>query len=180
MTDIQIKYRTGIRRFVAAIVDGMIFIPLAFIDSFTRLHFLNNEFILLLWVALVTALPICYSVLMHFKYGQTLGKMLADVKVVSLSETTNLSFKQALLRDSFYIIVELFALIYFSLHLIQVQEVLPKMQLLDEFDNFGSSVAGVWVLLELISMLANNKRRAIHDFIAGSVVIKREYVTQTI
>jgi uncharacterized RDD family membrane protein YckC len=172
MTDNNIKYKTGFRRLLAATIDGMIFILLAFIDHSTRLSFLNNKFILLLWLAIFTALPICYSVLMHFKYGQTFGKMLFDVKVVNLIENNKLTFKQAIFRDGFYIIMAILALVYFTLHLIQTDEVLPKIELLNAFDNFGSSIAGIWVLLELISMLTNNKRRAVHDFIAGTVVIK--------
>jgi uncharacterized RDD family membrane protein YckC len=29
-----------------------------------------------------------------------------------------------------------------------------------------------WFVLELLTMLTNNKRRALHDFIAGSVVVR--------
>ena len=36
------------------------------------------------------------------------------------------------------------------------------------------SISLLWFLLELITMLTNKKRRAIHDYIAGSVVIRYE------
>jgi uncharacterized RDD family membrane protein YckC len=31
----------------------------------------------------------------------------------------------------------------------------------------------LWFLLEIITLFANKKRRALHDFIAGSVVIRK-------
>jgi uncharacterized RDD family membrane protein YckC len=51
----------------------------------------------------------------------------------------------------------------------------PTEEVLNNYDNFTLIVALVWILLELITMLANKKRRAIHDFIAGSVVIRTDY-----
>jgi hypothetical protein len=36
---------------------------------------------------------------------------------------------------------------------------------------FGGAMM-IWALLEFITMLTNKRRRAIHDFIAGTVVIK--------
>ena len=33
----------------------------------------------------------------------------------------------------------------------------------------------LWTWSELIVMLTNRQRRALHDFIAGTVVIKKEY-----
>jgi uncharacterized RDD family membrane protein YckC len=34
-------------------------------------------------------------------------------------------------------------------------------------------VLQVWIWIELIVMLTNRRRRALHDFIAGTVVIRR-------
>ena len=33
-------------------------------------------------------------------------------------------------------------------------------------------VAGIWFVLEIITMLLNKKRRALHDLIAGTVVVR--------
>jgi hypothetical protein len=37
-------------------------------------------------------------------------------------------------------------------------------------------LAGLWSWSELAVMLTNPERRALHDFIAGTIVIKQEYV----
>lgn len=171
MTINKIKYKTGLRRLGAAIIDTLVFIPLFFADSFVREN-LNNKIGLLLWLCFYIAVSFFYTVFMHYKYGQTFGKMATKIKVITLDETRNLSIRQALLRDSFYILVETVGLIYFIFHLIR--EDLSTTEILDSFDDFVGIVALFWILLELISMLANDKRRAIHDFIAGSVVIKTD------
>jgi len=36
----------------------------------------------------------------------------------------------------------------------------------------------IWIGSELLVMLTNKKRRALHDFIAGTVVIKKTFVVQ--
>ena len=36
----------------------------------------------------------------------------------------------------------------------------------------ASMVAGTWFVLEIITMLLNKKRRALHDLIAGTVVVR--------
>lgn len=171
MTDDNLRYKTGFRRFGAAIVDALVFVPLAFADNYVRFN-LDSKAGLVFWLTFMTAVTIFYSVFMHFKYGQTLGKMVANVKVVNLDETRNLTIRQALLRDSFYILVETVGLLYFVIELISVN--LSTTELLNGFDDFGGTVAIIWILLELVSMLTNEKRRAIHDFIAGSVVIKTD------
>ena len=171
MTEVNLKYKTGLRRLGAAVVDTLVFVPLAFADNFVRAN-LDNKIGLVFWLTFMTALTIFYSVFMHYTYGQTLGKMVANVKVVNLDLTRNLTIRQALLRDSFYIAVETIGLLYFVVELISLD--LSTTELLDGFDDFGGIVALIWVLLELLSMLTNDKRRAIHDFIAGSVVIKTD------
>ncbi|WP_172682704.1 RDD family protein [Verrucomicrobium spinosum] len=38
-------------------------------------------------LALATFLPICYRTLMHARFGQTVGKMVARVKILDASES---------------------------------------------------------------------------------------------
>ena len=169
MTIKQIKYKTGLRRLGAGIIDALVFFPLFFADSFIRDN-LNNKIGLLLWLIFYLVVSFFYTVFMHYKYGQTLGKMATKIKVLTLDETRNLSILQSLLRDSFCILVQTVGLIYFIVQLISADS--STTELLDSFDHFVGTVGLVWLLLELVSMLTNEKRRAIHDFIAGSVVIK--------
>lgn len=116
---------------------------------------------------------VVYSVALHGLYGQTLGKMAMNVKVVCVNGEGPISFYQAFLRDIVPILTVFMAIviyIYFSAHT-SVSEV-PNWAL-----NilFGYAVGLlVWNLLEIVTMLFNKKRRAIHDFIAGTVVIRTD------
>lgn len=169
----NLKYKTGLRRLGAAIIDSLFFIPLAQIDSLLRDNF-ENRYGLLFWLVIMTTLPFLYSIIMHCRYGQTLGKMVANVKVLNVEETGLLTFKQALFRDSFNILFDTSALLYCMYQLIL--SVFPKEGLLSNFDSFGDRVALGWILLELLTMLTNRKRRSVHDFIAGSVVVRADFM----
>ncbi len=89
--------------------------------------------------------------------------MVMHIKVVDVSENELISFKQAIQRDSIWIVLQIldYALEYYRL------DGLHKLRMSDV-----NNVAIGWGILELITMLTNPKRRAIHDFIAGTVVIK--------
>jgi len=111
-----------------------------------------------------------YAVAMHGRFGQTLGKMATGVKVLDLSEA-RLSWEQAILRE-----VVPIALIAVSVA-IQVPSVLRNENLLQAAGvgavawlQFAASFG--WFAAEVLTMMANAKRRAVHDFIAGSVVVR--------
>jgi uncharacterized RDD family membrane protein YckC len=158
------KYRTGFKRFIAAIVDGLLLLLPVIV--FTANFGIKQEYAVLMSVFNML-LPVVYSVFMHFKYGQTLGKMLVNVQVKDISEEGRLTLKQALLRDSILIGLEIVGLI--SLLFLTYSDS-PILQTL--MDNIISNAVFLWTLLEIVSMLTNEKGRAIHDFIARTVVVK--------
>jgi uncharacterized RDD family membrane protein YckC len=165
---INIKYRTGLKRFGAAIVDGIVFMPLLLLEQWLFNKTGNNS-IIIGWTILTAFLPIFYSVILHYKYGQTIGKWVTGVKVLDISETNTLTLKQSIFRDSFYLAVEIIGLLYFSFLVFQTNK--PDY-LINDYKNFANQPILWWTLLELITMLTNNKRRAVHDFIAKSVVVR--------
>jgi len=161
------KYQTGLKRFVAAIIDGLVFLPLYFLEQW--LYNENGNLpIVIGFVILLPFLPILYSITLHYKFGQTIGKRVMDVKVLNVNEEKLLSLWQAIFRDSFYIVVQVIGLFYFSLFMFKEDNAL----LINEYRNFADQPLFWWTLLELITMLTNSKRRALHDFIAKSVVVR--------
>ena len=153
------RYQTFGSRFLAAIIDGVI---ISLITSLVVRVFGYRYVDTIAGTLIQNGLFYFYSIFFHYKYGQTLGKKITNVKVVSNTDETKLigignSFK----RDSIGIILFLFEI------------------LLEKYDTENSSFGQFllflstfgWVLAELISMLFNQKRRAIHDFLANSVVI---------
>jgi uncharacterized RDD family membrane protein YckC len=169
---IEKKYQTFWRRFWAGWVDSLVLLPLYFLDMFIwENHEYFSVVLLLFWYTAYSLSYMVYSILMHGKLGQTLGKMATRVKVVNISEN-KLSMSQAIKRDAVPLSLTIIAIA------LEAQKILSGANIYDpksfEFDasfylTMLSSLG--WFAAEVITMLFNNKRRALHDYIAGSVVI---------
>ena len=123
-----------------------------------------------------------YFVFCHFKYGQTIGKWIARIKVVDLSETRLLSLSQSLIRSiapvvvsSFYCFIQLLISAQFWLNFsLDLQLQVKIMMMLIAAYIVVLAVEMAWELLGVSTMFFNPKRRAVHDFLASSVVVKCE------
>ena len=74
---------------------------------------------------------------------------------------------QAFLRDSVYIVFNAMALII-SIYLIFG----GGSRYLKAFQTIVGTASLIWFAAEILTCLTNQKRRAIHDFISGTVVVK--------
>src|SRR5580765_2693207 len=146
------RYQTFGRRFLAAIIDGIIFsIMSILINNIFGRHYVDT----IAGTIIYNALFYVYSIFLHYKYGQTLGKKITNVKVVSNTDEGKLiGLANAFKRDSIGILFIVFEVL--AKHLDLENSGIGNYLFL--FSGFG------WVLAELISMLFNRKRRAIHDF----------------
>lgn len=81
------KYQTGLKRLGAAILDGIVFWPLIFVEEWIFKSTQNTTLIFFIWLIFSAFLPIFYSIILHYKYGQTYGKWVAGIKVIDVSET---------------------------------------------------------------------------------------------
>jgi uncharacterized RDD family membrane protein YckC len=108
-------------------------------------------------------LPYMYAILFHGYAGQTIGKMIAGIKILDKSENTEINFSQAILRD----IIPLGSVLVLSvLGLINKNGVATTSAIV-----FMSIILS-WSVLEIVTMLFSKKRRALHDFIAGTIVLR--------
>ena len=164
------KYRTGQKRIWTAIVDGIVFMPFLLVDRFL-ISPTTNEYLIISWQTFTVFVPILYSIIAHYKYGQTIGKWVAGVKVLDISGTQTINLRQSILRDSFYLTVEVIGFFYFIFLVVKNGD---TQYFFDGFNDFAGTPFLIWTLLELITMFTNNKRRAIHDFLAKSVVVRTE------
>jgi uncharacterized RDD family membrane protein YckC len=173
---IEKRYKTFWRRLWAGAIDITVFSPLSLIYTWVWSTFKDHPVLLLFWFIFSSTAGHIYSIIFHGLYGQTLGKMAVNVKVVDVSGN-KLSMSQAFRRD----MVPLFL---FSISLaIDGPKILhgiyPQNPAFLKFDFifFLTFFTGIgWFLAEVLTMLTNNRRRAVHDYIAGSVVIKTEKV----
>jgi uncharacterized RDD family membrane protein YckC len=106
-----------------------------------------------------------YPIYMHGRFGQTFGKFIAGVRVRDLNGG-RLSYRQAAIRDFVPVLLAPVTMWYY-VHYVVTGEV-PHAGLYRS----ASSMALAWVVLEMLTMLLNDKRRAIHDFIANTVVVR--------
>jgi len=165
---IEHKYQTFWPRIYSGLVDGVVFIPFVYLDEWIYSLEVSNYY-LLTYYALTSLSFYIYSVCMHGYYGQTLGKMLLRIKLYSVTESS-LGFKRALYRDA---IVILFTIVFIA---IEAPDILNNTNPQNIKNSEGMEllifIVMIWYLSEFITMLFNNKRRAIHDYIAGSVVMR--------
>ncbi|OVE76613.1 hypothetical protein BVX98_05535 [bacterium F11] len=172
------KYQTFWRRVGAAFLDGLIFMPVGIIGLFL-IHIFHSPIISVIWEIIHMWTWVAYSVLMHGHKGQTVGKIICKVRVLDISES-KLSLKQAFLRDIVPIVVNVVHMAFiifnptyyygFKTKDLSYLSGMPKWYWIGMI--IFSSITFLWFLLEVLTMLLNNKRRAVHDFIAGSVVCR--------
>ncbi len=165
------KYNTFAGRFWAGIIDGLILIPILIIDLII-LQPHNDLYIVIPWLAISYLIYFAYSIYFHWKYGQTIGKKATKVSVVDVSEIKGLRFSQALLRDSIPLLIQFALIIRLVIATIEIGYY-DDVKLYNE-TQILSTVSTVWFLLEVVTMLMNDKRRALHDYIANTVVINNK------
>jgi uncharacterized RDD family membrane protein YckC len=161
------KYNTFWRRFFAGIVDGIILSPIGW---FLHSYRIDATAFLLFSTIFLNASIYTYSVWFHWKYGQTLGKRLMGVRVVDVSETRLLTRDQAFRRESIPITLAAIGIMIYAYQLFTADYGFVSVAR----DLLGS-VNFIWFLLEIITMMTNDKRRAFHDTFARSVVVQDEY-----
>jgi uncharacterized RDD family membrane protein YckC len=165
------RYSTFGARFLAGIIDGLVFIPLGIIDVFVINSPDDGVALFLIWSAIVYSSAWLYTVLLHARYGQTLGKRAMGVKVLDVSESRIPTLSQAFLRDSVYIVLNTVTFVYLVVLVLRgdytavaLTESAPARVL--------NWISMGWFLTEVLTMLTNNKNRALHDFIARTVVVR--------
>lgn len=170
------------RRLGALLVDAMIFLPLIsldlWLDRLSRTYFFTSLLPLFLF-------GLAYSIYFHVRWGQTLGKMATGIKVVSLGGSP-ISLRQAFLRDSVGLA---FSLITTIIYASAVANISPedyrhlsfraRSQRITELSRpwrWINWLSDVWSWSEVVVILFNKKRRALHDFVAGTVVVRVQKV----
>lgn len=163
------KYSTFWPRFLAPIIDGLILWPVVVGFNFLLIIY---DFSLVISAFLNLSIYFShyfYTIYLHGKYSQTVGKMVCKIKVVSVDTEEDISFRAAIIRDSIPLVVALILVIInfdFFMNISKTTEL--------KFSDIPwlTIVPFVWFFAEIITMLTNAKRRALHDYIAGTVVIR--------
>jgi uncharacterized RDD family membrane protein YckC len=112
------------------------------------------------WAILENSAIFLYSILLHARSGRTVGKRLMGLKVIDQSETKEITAWQAVARDAI------------PLLLVAAFLVAGTIGNSEGVLSYLGYIGVGWSMLEIISVLSNDRRRALHDFLAGTVVVK--------
>ena len=168
-------------RLGAGIIDGFVFAPVLLL--YWGLASLSWE------TAVAATVPYMfayagYNVALHARWGQTLGKRAYGIKVVTVAGNP-IGWRHALLRHSVDLLTAVFmavawmeALFAVSQDAFEAAGFLDRMGLLKAarpaWEYWPVAVHNTWVGAELVVLLLNEKKRALHDYLAGTVVIVLE------
>ncbi|MBY0417039.1 MAG: RDD family protein [Pararheinheimera sp.] len=166
----SIKYSTFWPRVGAVICDGIIFAFVLYIECLLLgfEYSLQDKFL----QACNSVQIAIYTIIMHGCYGQTLGKMLMDIKVVNYADETEIGVWQALRRESVTLVLN----VLWTLIILFVALVMALDGFVPDHINYMvlgfTAIATFWFIAELLTMLLNKKRRSLQDFIGKTVVIR--------
>ncbi len=172
------NYASFQKRASAAILDSFVLAPIALAYIFAPS--LPPGWLLVVSIAYVT-LSSAYPVVGHACFGQTLGKRWLKIRVVTV-DGGRIGWGQSIRRSS---VDAVFTVLTIGLFIITVSE-LPAEFVLAGFEKRDAMLEAVrvtewewlrwtavaWFWSEVITMHFNPKKRAIHDFLGGTVVIE--------
>ncbi|MCC6820652.1 MAG: RDD family protein [Verrucomicrobia subdivision 3 bacterium] len=170
------RYSTFGPRFWTGSVDSCVLWPIGLITTGLLSFTLPRTFAALL-VIVESLAWLLYTVVMHARYGQTVGKMVTKVRVVDFRTEGSISWRQAWLREGIPMVLSL-GFLGWEVFLILTGSLDPSTLANGEalLANKGfwllTVLPGLWFVAEVLTMLTNEKRRALHDFIAGTVVVR--------
>ncbi|MCV2439856.1 RDD family protein [Paucibacter sp. DJ2R-2] len=166
------------QRFAASLIDFAVFLPVLAAQA---LVFKHSKAVA---TALVIPLSFCflaYVIYCHGRYGQTIGKRVMRIRVLQLSGE-RLAWSNAWARSSVDIGLTTLSTLSFFIALLHVPDSLYyAASYIEQINNlqayepswasWSATATQVWALGELVTMLFNKHRRALHDFIGGTVVV---------
>jgi uncharacterized RDD family membrane protein YckC len=165
-------------RLGAIVVDTVVLAPIIMLSFWT---FSASRTIALSFEIPIACLFALYNIYFVGRWGQTLGKMALGIKVVAV-DGESAGYARAFYRHA----VDLaFSLVTSALTLYALMTVTSRefdlltfdarLELLTATTGSWTDVLNwlllAWTLSELVVLLFNEKRRAIHDYIAGTVVV---------
>ena len=173
------------KRFCAGWVDAFIILPLAFL--FLWLEGFDRTLAIFITIP-ASMLFAMYHVYFNARFGGTPGKLAVSIRIAK-PNGMRIGWPEAWKRSAvdlvfafLVLVVEVWALLqvvpehYASLGWSERTLLLADYQ--PPWYNLVTILQNVWIWSEVVVLLFNKRKRAIHDFIAGTVVIKKEFAEQ--
>ncbi len=169
------------QRFGAYWLDVIVFLPIIALSLWGNEQ---SRLFQLYWLIPGLIIGLWFHVYLVKRYGGTPGKLLLKIKIAKL-DGSNVGYKEAMLRYSVLFVISLamsVVLIPVALEMTDAEyfsmgwqeRALYMIERASSWYNIVNIAMNAWIWSEFIVMLTNKKRRALHDFIAGTVVIRKE------
>lgn len=170
-------------RFWALHLDFLILIPVVFIVLYLN-GLSENAYYYTVIPSLI--FNFWYNIYLVKKNGGTPGKLLLGIKILK-TDGTDLTWREAILRHvvdfSFLIFITIVQIVaisqsdteyYESLNWLKRQQYL--MTLVPVYFSVYRWISNIWTFSELFVLLFNKRKKALHDFIAGTVIVETMYI----
>ena len=129
-----------------------------------------------------------YNIYLPKKHGGTPGKLVAGMKIIRL-DGTDIEWKEAILRHIVLFGLTIFSSVMMVCCLLQADETTYMnlgwlgqakylMSLSPGFFLLYTWISNIWIYSEFIVLLTNKRKRAIHDYIAGTVIVRTKYLEE--
>jgi len=172
------KYATIWRRFWAALLDFLVLLPILVVTLYVKRH-IQNSFLLACSIIVSYSYANVYSIWMHSRTGQTLGKRVTGVRVLDEDELWAPPLREAVLMNIGNVVYSLclmaMALIAVATHTYSQQSFLKNST-----HKTLTHLYECWVVADFVCIFCNRKHRSLHDLIAGTVVVRnRDYMVES-
>ena len=176
----SLQYAGFWRRFAAFWVDVLFLLPLTgvayFLGEQSRLFYVY-------WLVPGLLIGLWYHVYLVGRYGGTPGKLLLKTRI-AMVDGSRVTTQAAVLRYAVLLVLSVFSSIAILMSTLAMTDdvyfslgyVARSQRLVETAPSWYAAVnvlMQIWIWGEFVTMLFNKKRRAVHYFIAGTVVIRK-------
>ena len=173
-----LKYGTVWQRTFGALIDDLLLLPLGLLILW--LNHLSKTTALIDMVPMV-AISLGYNIYCSGRFGQTVGMWLEGIRIVKVDGRA-IGWREAWLRSSIRIIFDVPDTIAGFIALLSIpdtayygvdwwQQTLNLVKYYPWWYLILHRAGGIWFGCDILAIVLNKKRRALHDFIAGTIVI---------
>jgi uncharacterized RDD family membrane protein YckC len=180
----KVTYGGFWRRLGANLIDGFIFLPFGLLIFFLLARV--SIWLIILFQIMNFLIAALYPTILHAHYGATLGKMVTGL-TVRKQNLEPIGWVEAIKRSSVdYGLILIIGVGNISTFLSIPQETFMHASTLEAnqmlqayqipFYSYANTFFMLWFWSEVLVLLFNKKRRAIHDFIAGTLVVVKDSI----
>lgn len=169
------KYKTLLRRIVSGIIDAAIcMIPAIIVISVIYRTSLNGKYLFV--VSLTNVVSIAYNIILNTKYSTTVGKSVMGLSIRKYDSNEKIVIGEALLRETINIFNTSAYLMFTAIYAITGRLADSDRIMTGKFNDDAWAIFGIISMVlaysEMITAIFNKKRRALHDYIARTAVIR--------